>query len=179
MPRTLNSETVYRGRVFEINKDRIADGENTYEREVVTHNGSAVILPLFDDRSVALVRQYRHPAGKALLELPAGALEGDEEPETGARRELEEEIGVVAERLELLAQFYVSPGFLSEKMFLYLATGLTETQQNLDDDEFVEIVRMPLHEAARQARENEIEDAKTILGLIFAEARLAVQKPAR
>ena len=166
----MTSEIVYRGRVFEIHKDKIADGENTYEREVITHNGSAVILPLFDDGTVALVRQYRHPAGEELLELPAGALEENEDPERGSLRELEEEIGVVAGKLELLAQFYVSPGFLSEKMFLYLATGLTETQQNLDEDEFVEIVRLPLSVAAEMARRNEIKDAKTIIGLIFAEA---------
>jgi ADP-ribose pyrophosphatase len=178
MPKTVSSETVYRGRVFEIHKDEIVDGDNNYEREVITHNGSAVILPLFDDGTVALVRQYRHPAGKDLLELPAGALEKDEDPETGSHRELEEEIGVVADKLELLAEFYVSPGFLSEKMFLYLATGLTETQQNLDEDEFVEIVRLPLAEAARRARENELEDAKTIIGLIFAEAHIAKQKTA-
>jgi ADP-ribose pyrophosphatase len=177
MPKTKSSETVYRGRVFEIKKDEVEDNGNTYEREVITHNGSAVILPLFDDGTVALVRQYRHPAGQELLELPAGALEDGEDPEEGSHRELEEEIGVVAAKLELLAEFYVSPGFLSERMFLYLATGLSETQQNLDDDEYVEIVRIPLGEAAEMARHNEIKDAKTIIGLIFAEAR--VQKPAR
>lgn len=172
MPKIISSETVFRGRVFNIEKTTIEDQDVTYEREVITHNGSAVMLPLFDDGTVALVRQYRHPVGEALLELPAGSLESDEDPLSGAHRELEEEIGVTADKMELLAQFWVSPGFLSEKMFLYLATGLTETQQNLDEDEFVDIVRLPLAEAVRMARENTIEDAKTIIGLLFAEARV-------
>lgn len=172
MTETLSSEIVFRGRVFNIRKDRIAESGSEYDREVITHNGSAVIVPLFDDGTVALVKQYRHAAGQYLLELPAGSLDTPEElPEAGARRELEEEIGVVAGSLELIAEFYVSPGFLCEKMFVFLATGLTETQQNLDEDEFVEIVRIPLSEAARMARDGRIADAKTIIGLTFCEVR--------
>lgn len=172
MTETLSSEIVFRGRVFDIKRDRIAENGAEYDREVITHNGSAVIVPLFDDGTVALVKQYRHAAGQYLLELPAGSLDTpDEPPEVGARRELEEEIGVVAEGLELLAEFYVSPGFLSEKMFVFRATGLTETQQNLDEDEFVEIVRIPLADAAKMARDGRILDAKTIIGLTFCELR--------
>lgn len=171
--KTLASEIVYRGRVFNIRKDRIAEktpeGTAEYDREVITHNGSAVIVPLFEDNTVALVRQYRHAAGKYLLELPAGSLDTpDEHPEHGAHRELEEEIGVKAAKMQLLAEFYVSPGFLSEKMFVYLATDLTQTKQNLDEDEHVEIVRIPLQEALKMTRSGEIEDAKTIIGLTRA-----------
>lgn len=170
MGKFLSSEVVYSGRVFDIRKDRISENGTEYDREVITHNGSSVIVPLFADGTVALVKQYRHAAGQYLLELPAGSLDSpDEPPELGARRELEEEIGVVAEKLELLAEFYVSPGFLSEKMFVYLATGLTETQQNLDEDEFVEIVRIPLTEASQMARDGRIQDAKTIIGIMFCQ----------
>ncbi len=170
MTKTLSSEVVYQGRVFDIRKDRIAeqtpDGTSEYDREVITHNGSAVIVPLFDDNTVALVKQYRHAAGKYLLELPAGSLDTpDEHPEHGAHRELEEEIGVRAAKMELIAEFYVSPGFLSEKMFVHLATGLTPTQQNLDEDEHVEIVRIPLGKAMEMIENGEIEDAKTIIGI--------------
>lgn len=169
MTETLSSEIVYRGRVFDIRKDRIAENGAEYDREVITHNGSAVIVPLFADGTVALVKQYRHAAGQYLLELPAGSLDTPEEdPKHGAARELEEEIGVTAQNLELLAEFYVSPGFLSEKMFVYLATDLTETQQNLDEDEFVEIVRLPLTEALTMTQSGEIEDAKTIIGITRA-----------
>lgn len=174
MTKTLSTEIVYHGRVFDIRKDRIAESGAEYEREVITHNGSAVIVPLFEDGTVALVKQFRHAAGEFLLELPAGSLDRpDEPPIDGARRELEEEIGVIAQNLELIAEFYVSPGFLSEKMFVFLATGLTETQQNLDEDEFVVIVRLPLTEAVEMARNGRIKDAKTIIGLTFC-AEIAV-----
>ncbi len=166
---TLSSEVVFRGRVFDIRRDRIAEGESEYDREVITHNGSAVVVPVFGDGTVAFVRQYRHAAGKYLLELPAGCLDTpDEPPEKGAHRELEEEIGVTASKMDLIAHFYVSPGFLTEKMFVYLATGLTETQQNLDEDEFIEVVRIPLIEALKMTQTGEIEDAKTIIGLTRA-----------
>ncbi|MEQ1603841.1 MAG: NUDIX hydrolase [Pyrinomonadaceae bacterium] len=173
MTKTLSSEIVYHGRVFDIRKDRIAEttpeGTSEYDREVITHNGSAVIVPLFADGTVALVKQYRHAAGKYLLELPAGSLDTpDEYPEHGAHRELAEEIGVTAAKMQLIAEFYVSPGFLSEKMFVYLATDLTETEQNLDEDEHVEIVRLPLDEALKLTQTGEIEDAKTIIGITRA-----------
>ncbi|MFZ1701458.1 MAG: NUDIX hydrolase [Pyrinomonadaceae bacterium] len=174
MPETLSSEHIYKGRIFDVRIDTVRDGELEYKREIISHKGSAVIVPVFEDGTVALVRQYRHAAGRQMLELPAGTLDaGDESPETGARRELEEEIGVIAENIEKMAEFYVSPGFLDEKMFVYLATGLTETAQNLDDDEVVEIVRLPLTEAAQMARDGRIEDAKTIIGLIFAAQSVA------
>ncbi len=169
MTKTLASEIVYHGRVFDVRKDRIAEGDAEYDREVITHNGSAVIVPVFADGTVALVKQYRHAAGQYLLELPAGSLDStDEPPETGAHRELEEEVGVTAGKMEPLAEFYVSPGFLSEKMFVFLATDLTATSQNLDHDEFVEIVRLPLSEALKMTQTGEIEDAKTIIGITTA-----------
>lgn len=173
-PKVISTETVYKGRVFDVVMTEIREGEAEYKREVVTHKGSAVIVPVFADRTVALVRQYRHAAGKYLLEVPAGSLDAGEDAETGALRELEEEIGVVAETIEKLSEFYVSPGFLSEKMFVYLATDLTATKQNLDEDEIVEIERMTFEEAFEKIKNGDIEDAKTIVGLIFAGARFGV-----
>src|SRR4026208_2506916 len=108
-PQILDSKEIFRGRIFEVTLDTIREGDKTYEREVVHHFGSAVIIPVFDDGTVALVRQYRHPAVRYLLEAPAGTLEDRELPELGAARELEEEIGFVAERLEKLSEFFVSP----------------------------------------------------------------------
>jgi len=168
MPETLSSESIYKGRIFNIRIDEIREDDLTYKREIVEHRGSAVIVPLFDDGTVGLVRQWRHPAGKYLLEIPAGSLEAGEDPLSGAVRELEEEIGCTAAAVEHLASFYVSPGFLSEKMHVYLATGLKETAQNLDDDERIDIVRIPLKEALAMCRDGSIEDAKTIVGLTFA-----------
>src|SRR5262249_37793494 len=129
--------------------------------------GSAVIVPLFDDGTVALVRQYRHPANGYLLEVPAGTLNAGEDPARGAARELEEELGFVPGKLELLSTFFVSPGFCSEKMWLYLATELTATTQHLDEDEVIEVVRLPLSKALQMTERREIEDAKTIIGLLL------------
>src|SRR4051794_35415031 len=137
MPKVLSRNTAFQGKVFDVTVEEICEGDARYTREIVTHNGSAVILPLFADGTVAFVRQYRHAAEKFLLEVPAGALEADETPESGAVRELEEEIGYKAGKLEKLSEFYPSPGFVAEKMHLFLATELTLTEQRLDEDEIV------------------------------------------
>lgn len=168
---TLSSKTIYKGRIFDIRVDEIREGEIEYKREIVVHGGSAVVIPVFDDLSIALVQQYRHPAGQLLLEIPAGSLETGEDPSAGALRELEEEIGVRAGKIEKLCEFYVSPGFLSEKMHLYLATELTETEQNLDPDEIIYIERLPLKKALEMVRDNEIHDAKTIIAITLAASR--------
>jgi ADP-ribose pyrophosphatase len=173
--KVISSEKVYEGRVFDVFLDKIRDGEIEYERDVVTHNGSAVIVPVFADKTVALVKQYRRPAQKYLYEIPAGSLDkNDNNPEDGARRELEEEIGVTAGKIEKLTEFYVSPGFLSEKMFVFLATDLTETAQNLETDEILEIEKFTFEQAFEMIRKNEIEDAKTIIGLISAGAKFGL-----
>src|SRR5205809_7999808 len=171
-PEFIDSKKVFAGRIFDLTVDTVREGDQTYFREVVHHPGSAVILPAFDDGTIALVRQYRHPAVKFLLELPAGTLNEKERPEEGAARELEEELGVVAGKLEKLSEFFVSPGFCEEKMWLYLATDLKETEQRLEDDEILEVVRLPIGRALQMITEGEIEDAKTIIGLMLAAPRL-------
>jgi len=172
LPKILSSQKVFDGRVFNVTVDTISEGELTYQREVVHHFGSAVIIPVFDDGTVVLVKQYRHPAVRYLLEAPAGTLADRERPEVGAARELQEELGLVAERLEKLSEFFVSPGFLEEKMWVYLATGLTEGKQFLDEDEILEIVRLPISEALEMITSGEIQDAKTIIGLMLAAPRV-------
>jgi len=173
-PETLSSESRYKGKVFDIRVDTIREGGVEYKREIVVHKGSAVIIPVFDDGSVALVRQYRHAAGKHLLEICAGTLNAGEDPELGAIRELEEEIGVRAAKVEKLTEFYVSPGFLTEKMFVFLATELTETQQNLEGDEILTIERHSFPALFEMIRNGEIEDAKSIAGVILAGSRLDI-----
>jgi ADP-ribose pyrophosphatase len=167
-----STETIYKGRIFDLQIADIRHDELEYQREIVVHNGSVVIVPVFDDGTVAMVRQYRYAAGKFLLEIPAGTLNKDEPMETGARRELEEEIGVTAEKLEKITEFYVSPGFLTEKMYVYLATGLTATAQNLEDDEILSVEKYSFPELFRKIGAGEIEDAKTICGLFLAGAKL-------
>lgn len=172
LPEILDSKCVFTGRVFDVTVDTVREGEKAYVREVVQHPGSAVMVPVLEDGSIALVRQYRHPAVRYLLELPAGTLNDKERPEEGAARELEEELGLVAGKLEKLCEFFVSPGFCAEKMWLYLATDLTETSQRLEEDEAIEVVRMPLARALQMITDGEIEDAKTIIGLMLAAPRI-------
>lgn len=171
-PQILSSTEVFTGRVFTVTVDRIREGDRTYEREVVHHPGSAVIIPVFEDGTIALVRQYRHPAVRYLLEAPAGTLKRGEVPEEGAARELEEELGFVARRLEKLTEFFVSPGFCEEKMWIYLATELTETEQHLEDDEILDVVRLPFSQALNMITTGEIEDAKTMIGVMLAAPRV-------
>ena len=174
IPQFVDSTKVFSGRVFDVTVDTVREGDKTYVREVVHHRGSAVILPAFEDGTIALVRQYRHPTVKYLLELPAGGLDDGERPEEAAARELEEELGLVAGKLEKLCEFFVSPGFCAEKMWLYLATDLTETAPRPEDDEVIEVVRLPIRRALQMITDGEIEDAKTIIGLMLAAPRIGV-----
>ena len=172
LPKIISSQKVFSGRVFNVTVDTVREGELTYQREVVHHHGSAVILPVFDDGTVALVRQYRHPAVRYLLEAPAGTLEERERPEDGAARELQEELGLVAGRMEKLSEFFVSPGFCEEKMWVFLATELTDGKQQLEEDEVLDVVRLPMDEALEMISSGEIQDAKTIIALMLAAPRV-------
>jgi len=171
LPKIVSSQKVFDGRVVKVTVDTVSEGDLTYQREVVHHPGSAVIVPVHNDGTVALVRQYRHPAVRYLLEVPAGTLSDGERPEAGAARELEEELGLIAERWEKLAEFFVSPGFLEEKMWVYLATGLTQGKPQPDEDEVLDVVRLPIGDALEMITSGEIQDAKTIIGLMLAAPR--------
>lgn len=171
-PQILGSKEIFHGRVFDVTVDTIREGDKTYEREVVHHPGSAVIIPIFDEGTIGLVRQYRHPAVRYLLEAPAGTLRRGEVPEEGAARELEEELGCVAGHWEKLSEFFVSPGFCEEKMWVYLATELVETEPQLEEDEVLDVVRIPFSQALAMITSGEIEDAKTIIGVMLAAPRV-------
>lgn len=171
-PEVLASEDVWRGRVFSLSIDTVREQGREHRREVVRHPGSGAIVPLYEDGTVALVRQYRHPTVKYLLEVPAGSRDGFETPEECAARELQEELGLVAARWEKLCEFFPSPGFCAEKMWLYLATELSETERGPEDDELIEVVRLPLTRALDMIAVGEIEDAKTIIGLTMTAARI-------
>lgn len=171
---TISSCDRFHGRIFDVRTDVIREGDIEYERDIVVHRGSAVIVPIFEDGTVALVRQYRHAVGGITLELPAGGIEPGETFEQAARRELEEEVGFRAETVRKLSEFYVSPGFLTEKMHLFLAAKLARTAQSLDEDEIVEILRLPLADAVKMISTGEIQDAKTIVGLLLYAHRSVV-----
>ncbi len=174
-PEVISSKTIYQGKVFDVVRSNIREDDSEYVREIITHNGSGVVVPVIDEKFVILAKQYRHAAETYLLELPAGSVEGDETPEECAFREIEEEIGMKAGKLEKLTEFYVSPGFLTEKMHIYLATDLTKSKQNLDEDENISIVKLTFEQAFEKIRNNEIVDAKTMLGLIFAGKQFGIE----
>jgi ADP-ribose pyrophosphatase len=176
MPRQLlDSQNIYAGAVFAVTQDRLreASGQEII-RDVVRHPGGAGGVALFADGRIALVRQYRHPAGRDLLEIPAGKIDAGEMPETCAAREIEEELGVRVGRIEKLAEFYSTPGFCAEKLYVYLATELTPSTQKLDHDEEVEIVYVTLDEAWQLVERGEIEDAKTIIALMLTRQKLLI-----
>jgi ADP-ribose pyrophosphatase len=174
-PEVLGTEEVYHGSVIDVSVYTVRERDVTYKREVVHHPGGAGVVAVFDDGTIALVRQYRHPTMRYVLEIPAGRLAPPELPEECAARELEEEIGVRAGRLEKLAEFFTTPGFCEEKLWVYLATDLTETEQNLEGDEMLEIVRVSFQRAFEMIADGEIEDAKTIIGLMLAAPRLGLK----
>ncbi|HEY0379189.1 MAG TPA: NUDIX hydrolase [Pyrinomonadaceae bacterium] len=176
-PEVLGTEEVYHGKVIDVAVYTVREGETTYKREVVHHPGGAGVVAVFEDGTIPLVRQYRHPVVRYTLELPAGRLDPPERPEECAARELEEEIGVRAGRLEKLAEFFTTPGFCEEKLWVYLATELTESAQNLEGDEMIEIVRVTFARAFEMIADGEIEDAKTIIGLTLAAPRLGLRPP--
>jgi ADP-ribose pyrophosphatase len=176
-PEILDTEEVYHGRIIDVAIYTVREGDVTYKREVVHHPGGAGAVAVFDDGTIALVRQYRQPPVRYVLEIPAGRLEPPERPEECAARELEEEIGVRAGRMEKLSEFFSTPGFCAEKLWVYLATDLTATQQNLEGDELVEIIRVSFQQAFEMIADGEIEDAKTIIGLLLAAQRLGLAMP--
>jgi ADP-ribose diphosphatase len=162
----LGSEQVFDGRIVKVFLDdvRLPDGRSArWER--VTHPGAVGIVPLLADGSVLLVRQYRHPVRDVLLEIPAGKLDTGEPPWTTAQRELTEEVGMKAEELFKIAEFYNSPGYSDEYFYLYLARELTEEQGQAEPDEFLEVERVRLSEALDMISTGAIKDAKSIIGL--------------
>jgi ADP-ribose pyrophosphatase len=137
----------------------------TVELEVIRHQGASAVVPLREDGSVLLIRQYRHAAGGFIYEIPAGKLDPGEDPLACAERELEEETGHRAGRLEYLLTFFTTPGFTDEIIHIYLATELTPGVQNLEHDEVLDVVEMPLEHALQRIADGTIRDGKTIIGL--------------
>lgn len=167
---TLNRRVVFQGRTFGVTVDtvRLPDGRERV-REIVRRSNSVVIIAIQDD-CVFFVRQFRFAAGSDLLELPAGTLEPGEDAETAARREIQEEIGYRADTMSLLFEGYVSPGYTTEYQFFYLAEGLTKSEAEGDEDEYLERETLPFEEALRRARHGGFEDVKTVAGLLAADA---------
>jgi ADP-ribose diphosphatase len=165
----LNRDYIYRGRIFDVSVGRFQSaGRGEVSIEVIHHTGGAGALPLFEDGSIALIRQWRYSVNRYLIEIPAGRIEPGQIPEETAARELEEETGYRAGKIEKLAEFYVAPGYCEEKIHVYLATGLTQSVQNLDHDEEIEVLHLSLDRAIQMIKSGDIDDAKTVIALMMA-----------
>lgn len=156
---------MYRGRALTLKVMTLEARGRALEIEIVEHRGAAVVMPLLNASHVVLVRQRRHTIGEELLEFPAGTIEPGERPEECAARELEEETGYRASSLELLASFYASPGYSTEVLYAFLATGLARTEARPEADEEISVEIVPLKELVEMVRSNVIKDAKTIATL--------------
>lgn len=169
----LASERVYEGRILNLRVDEIRTPTGVEAlREIVENGGAVAMVALDDQQQVVLVRQYRHAVRGPVIEIPAGKLDGDEDPLDGARRELREETGLHAGRLEWLGSFYPAPAWSTEFVYLYLATDLTPGAAHLEADEAIELLHRPLSEAIEMIRSGAIIDGKTMAALLLAQQRL-------
>ena len=167
---TVNSEYLYRGRVITLRLDTIQTKDGAqYKREVVEHHGAVAIVPMLDAETVLMIRQYRQAAAQYMLEIPAGTLEEDENPDDCASRELEEEIGYKPGILKPMFSQYLAPGYSSEILHVYLASDLVKSHTNFDEDEDIELVPIKFTEVERMIRQGEIRDAKSIAALLMAD----------
>jgi ADP-ribose pyrophosphatase len=171
--RVLRSRRVFRGRVFSVRRDVVLEpapgirGRRKAVREIVEHAGSVVVLPIASDGRILLVRQYRHATRGFLWELVAGGLETGESPRAAAARELEEETGYRAQRFHKLAEFFPTPGFLSERMHLYRATGLRPGPSRPEADESLQPKFFPGRELGRMLARGRLRDGKTLVGVLL------------
>lgn len=165
----VKSTLEFSGRMLKLRVDEVElPNGRLARREVVEHPGAVAVVPLLSDGRVALVRQYRHPAGQVMLEIPAGKLDKGEDPGDCAARELEEETGYIASSMRKVASVYTTPGFTNEVIHIYVAEQMITSVQRLDEDEFLNVELLSRDELKRQIKAGEIIDAKTMLGLMLA-----------
>jgi ADP-ribose pyrophosphatase len=165
----LRSETVYTGRVFALRRDEVSvpEGKTTW-LDIVAHPGATTMIPIDAEGRIWFVRQYRHAAGRLLLELPAGTLNPGESHDVCAAREIREEIGMGAGSLRHIGGFFLAPGYSTEYLHIYLATDLFPDPGQRDEDEFIDIVRLSIADAYALASTGQIHDGKTLAALLLA-----------
>jgi ADP-ribose pyrophosphatase len=167
------SENIFDGNLLHVRRDTVKlPNGNTATREWIKHPGASAVIPILPDGSIILVKQYRYPVGKITLEIPAGKLDAPEEdPLICAERELSEETGYTADRIEKLTTIATTVGFSNEYIHLYLATGLHAGEQHTDEDEFINVVKVPLEKAVEMVNDGRIIDAKSVVSILMAAAR--------
>ena len=167
--KTLSSENIYDGKIFKVTKDTALLENNTEAiREVVHHSGGVTVIPITDTNEILMVKQYRYPHHKVLLEIPAGKLEKGESHYECGKRELLEETGCTCKEYEYLGEILPTPAYVSEVIHLYMAKGLEYSKQHLDSDEFLDVEKIPLETAYNMVLKGEITDSKTQIGILRA-----------
>lgn len=169
----LSFDYKFKGRIINLRVDEaLLPNGATATREVVEHNGGICVVPITEKGEVLMVEQYRYPYGEVILEIPAGKRDGDEEPLEGGKRELKEETGAVAENYTFLGELYPTPGYCGEVIYMYLATGLSYGETDPDEDEFLNVKKIPLEKAVEMIMKGEIKDAKTQTAILKVERML-------
>ncbi len=172
--KTINSQDIFQGRIINLRLDRVVlpDGSES-TREVVEHPGAVAIVAIDENQNIWMVKQYRKAVEEILMEIPAGTLEKGEDPLECAKRELAEETGLKAQNWKSILSYYSAPGFVTEKLHLFLATEFTEGNKHPDQDEFLYTVKLPLAEAYEAIFSGDIKDGKSIIGIQYASKLLA------
>ena len=169
----LSFDYKFKGRIINLRVDEaLLPNGATATREVVEHNGGICVVPITENGEVLMVEQYRYPYGEVILEIPAGKRDGNEEPLEGGKRELREETGAVAENYTFLGELYPTPGYCGEVIYMYLATGLSFGETDPDEDEFLNVKKIPLEKAVEMIMKGEIKDAKTQTAILKVERML-------
>lgn len=165
--KTMKSEKIYEGRIINLRVDTVELPNKKYsKREIVEHPGAVGIISLTSDKEIILVKQFRKPVEKALLEIPAGIIESEEKPEQTAIRELKEETGYTTNKIKKFFEFYTTPGFSNEKIHIYLAEDIIKGHAQPDKDEYIKVVKIPIEKALEKVNKGEIEDVKTIVAIL-------------
>jgi len=164
----VKSEMIYEGPVFGLRRDEVVEPSGVRAvREVITHPGSVVVLPILPDKRILLIRQYRHATRQYLWELVAGRIDEGEKPKEAALREMIEETGYRAKKVKVFLEVFPTPGFLEERMYILLAEGLTAGEATPEEDERIEAQAFTRKEVEKMIERNEIRDAKTIVGVLY------------
>jgi len=170
----ITSDVIYDGKVVKLRIDavRLPNGRIA-RREIVRHPGAVAIVPVDPEGKIVMVRQYRYAAGRVLLEIPAGTLELGEPPEDCALREMQEETGFKPGKIERIGGIFVAPGYTTEFIHLFMATDLTASRLDMDDDEQIEVLHLSMNDVLSRIQSGEIADGKTISGVLMVKERLA------
>ncbi len=168
--KTLNTERIYEGAIINLRRDKVTVEKGISYREIVEHNGGSVLAAVTNDGKMVMVRQYRKPAKRVMLEVPAGKIDKGESPLKAAIRELKEETGYTAENVEYMTEFYPSVGYSEEVLYLYLCTGLTAGETCFDENEAIDIEEIDVKTLYEMVKTSEINDAKTIIAIMMVKA---------